>query len=184
MPDLSFENSSSTHLSTPSSPPSLLLSISQTPTPTSAYVSSSIITTLKPYILPKSETTHQLSILTSFSSITNTVPSYFHPRPRPSITTNHLPLSILFGPRRWNKYFHVPAHDPYSVNTFQFKKCIQKQMGRITFHTQPDRSRLIVIVDTESQVEAMLTVKDLDRKPFPVSSVIQLNTHWYCSRTP
>ena len=48
-------------------------------------------------------------------------------------------------------------------------------MGRVTFHTRPDRSRL-VIVDTESQAEAMLTLKTLDRKPFPVSSDTQFKT--------
>ena len=48
-------------------------------------------------------------------------------------------------------------------------------MGRVTFHTRPDRSRL-VIVDTESRIEAVLTLKDLDGIPFPISPNIQLNT--------
>ena len=48
-------------------------------------------------------------------------------------------------------------------------------MGRETFHTRPDKSHL-VIVDSESEAEAMLTLKDLDGKPFPVSPDTQLNT--------
>ena len=48
-------------------------------------------------------------------------------------------------------------------------------MGQVTFLTRPDRSCL-VIVDLESQAEAMLTLKNLDGKPFPVSSDSQLNT--------
>ena len=36
----------------------------------------------------------------------------------------------------------------------KFQKCIHRQVGRVTFHTRPDRSRL-VIVDTESQAEAV-----------------------------
>ena len=73
------------------------------------------------------------------------------------------------------KYFHIPTYAPYSENTFQFQKCIQRHVGRVTFHTRPDRSRLF-IVDTESQAEAILTLKDHDWKPFPVSSDTQLNT--------
>ena len=42
-------------------------------------------------------------------------------------------------------------------------------------HTRPDKSRL-VIVDSEFEAEAMLTLKDFDEKPFPVSPDIQLNT--------
>ena len=37
-------------------------------------------------------------------------------------------------------------------------------MGRVTYHIRSDRSRL-VIVDSESQAEAMFTLKDLDEKP-------------------
>ena len=48
-------------------------------------------------------------------------------------------------------------------------------MGKITFHTRPEISRL-VIVDSESQAEDMLTLKDLDGKPFPVFPDTQLNT--------
>ena len=28
------------------------------------------------------------------------------------------PIHYLFGPCQWNKYFHIPAHVPYPVNTF------------------------------------------------------------------
>ena len=35
---------------------------------------------------------------------------------------------------------------------------------------------LLFIVDTESQAEAMLTLKDFDGKPFPMSSDTQFNT--------
>ena len=49
-------------------------------------------------------------------------------------------------------------------------------MGRVTFHTRPDKSHL-VIVDTESKAEAMLILTDLDAKPFPVSPDTQPNTH-------
>ena len=51
-----------------------------------------------------------------------------------------------------------------------------KQVGRVTFLTRLDRSRL-VIVDSESRAEILLTLKDLNGKPFPVSSDTQLNTH-------
>ena len=154
-----------------------------TPNSTPTSVSSSSITTLKPYISPKSKTT-QPSTLTSPSFITKTVSSSSYPRPRPSTTTNHLPLSSFFVPQQWNKYFHIPAHAPYSVNTFQFQKCIQRQVERVTFHTRPDRPHL-VIVDTESQTEAMLTVKHLDEKPLPVSQLNPIeHSYWYCSHTP
>ena len=106
-------------------------------------------------------------------SITQTVPFSSHPHPRPSTTTNYLPLSSLFGSRRWNKYFHIPAHVLYSENTFQFEKCIQRQVGKVTFPKHPDRSHL-VIVDLESQAQSML--KDLDGKLFPVFPDTQLNT--------
>ena len=88
-----------TQLSTPSSFSTPLLLIFQTPTPTpiSTAVFSSSITILGPYIPPKSKTTHQLSTLSSFSSITQTVSSSSHLHQRPSIATNHLPLSSLFG---------------------------------------------------------------------------------------
>ena len=43
-----------------------------------------------------------------------------------STTTNNFPLSNFFGPPWWNKYFHIPAHAPYSENTFQFQKYIQR----------------------------------------------------------
>ena len=113
----------------------------------------------------KNQTTHQSSTLTSFS----------HPGPRPSTTTNHLPLSILFDPLRWNKYFYIPAHAPYSKHIFQFQNCIQRQVGRVTIHTRLDKSHLL-IVDSESQAEAMSILKDLDRKPFLVFPDTQLNT--------
>ena len=109
---LALKTSLTIHLSISSS----CVPVPLTPTP----IIITIITTLEPYIPPKSKTT-----LISPSSITHTVPSSSHPRLCPSITTNHLLLSSLFGPRRWNKYFHIPAHAPYSKNTFQFKKCIQ-----------------------------------------------------------
>ena len=48
-------------------------------------------------------------------------------------------------------------------------------MERVTYHTRPDRSCL-VIVDSESETEAMLTLKDLDGKPFLVCPDTQLNT--------
>ena len=167
-----------THLSTPSSHPPPLLHICQTPTPnpTSTTVSFSSITTFESYIYPQKVKPFTNSILASSFSVTLTVPSSSHARPRPSTTTNHLPLSILFGPRQWNKYFHIHAHAPYSKNTFQFQKWIQRQMGKVTFHTWPDKS-CIVIVNSESKVEAMLTLKDLDWKPFPVSHDAQLYTH-------
>ena len=63
----------------------------------------------------------------------------------------------------------ILPNPPYSVNTIQFQKCIQRQVQMVTFHTRPDRF-CIVIVDTESQ--AMLTLKDL----FKVSSDTELNT--------
>ena len=47
-------------------------------------------------------------------------------------------------------------------------------MGRVTFLTWPNRSHL-VIVDTQSQAEALLILKDLDWKTFWVSSDTQLN---------
>ena len=43
------------------------------------------------------------------------------------------------------------------------------------FLTQPDRFCLIII-DSESQAQAMLTLKDLEGKPFPMSPDVQLNT--------
>ena len=74
-----------THLSTPSSLSLPLLPISQTPTPTPTFtfVSSSSITTLEPYIPPKSKTTHQLSTLASSSSITQIVLSSSSRSPTP-----------------------------------------------------------------------------------------------------
>ena len=107
-------------------------------------------------------------------TITQTIPSssHHHPHPRPSTTTNHFLLSSLFGPCRWNKYFHIPAHASYSENTFQFKKCIQR----------PERYRL-VIVNSESQAPAMLTLKDLDGKSFLVSPDTKLRkTHTHAGR--
>ena len=135
------------HLSNPLLLPSPLLPISltTTPTPLSKSVSFSIITTLEPYIPPKSKTTHQPSTLISPTSITQTVPSFSHPHPHPSITTNHLPLSSLFEPRQWNKHFHIPAHVSYSVNILQFQKCIQRQVGRVTFHTRSGRTPLVIV---------------------------------------
>ena len=173
--DTALKTHLTTHLSTPSSHLPPLLPISQpTPPPTSTSIFSSNITTLELYISPKSKIIHQHSNLASSSSITQTVPFSSHARPRPSTTTNHLSLSSLFGPCRWNKYFHIPAHAPCSKNTFQFQKCIQRQVG-VTFHTRSDRSCL-VIVDSESEAEAMFTLKDLDGEPFPVSPDTQLNT--------
>ena len=129
-----------THLSTPSSHPPPLLPISQTPTPipTSTSVSSFSIITLEHYIVPDSKNIHSPSTLTSSFSVTQTVPSSSHPRPRPSTTTNHLPLSSFFDTRRWNKYFHISAHALYSENTFHFQNCIEKQVGRVHFHTWPE----------------------------------------------
>ena len=51
-----------------------------------------------------------------------------------------------------------------------------RQVGRITFHTRSDSSHL-VIVALESQAKAMLTLKYLDGKPFPVFPDTQLNAY-------
>ena len=82
--------------------------------------------------------------------------------------SNDLSLSSLFGLYRWNKYFHILAHSSYLGNTFQFRKCIKRQVGKVTFLKQPDRYRL-VIVDSKPQAEAMLTLKDLNGKPCLIS---------------
>ena len=55
-------------------------------------------------------------------------------------------------------------------------KNASRQVERLTFHTRPD-SHCLDIVDTQSQAEAMFTLKDLDGKPLPVSSDSQLNIH-------
>ena len=77
-----------------------------------------------------------------------------------------IPLSNFPECTLLSKYLHIPAHVAYPVNTLEFKKYIQRQVGRLTFHTRHDRSQL-VIVDSESQAKAMLTLKDFDGKTFP-----------------
>ena len=83
------------------------------------------------YIPPKSKTAHQLdSDLCLFFNpdcpLLSPSPIYYHYK--------HLPLSSFFRPHRWNKYFHIPVYDPYSKNTFQFQKCIQKQVGWVNIY--------------------------------------------------
>ena len=134
--DLGSENSNYplvNSLVSSTSPCAAPTSLTPTPPSTSIFF---IITPLEPYILPKLKITHQPSTLTSSGSLTQTVPSSSHPRSRPSTTTNHFPLSSLFGTHLRNKYFHIPAHAPYSVNTFYFKK-YQKtgRKGDLTFLT-------------------------------------------------
>ena len=68
----------------------------------------------------------------------------------------------------FRKYFLISeiAWHIFPPPTLQlFQKCIQRQVGRVIFLTRPDRSRLVV-VDSKSQAETMLTLKDLGGKPF------------------
>ena len=54
-----------------------------------------------------------------------------------------------------------------------FKRCIQRQLVRVTFLTLLDRSRL-VFVDSESQAQAMLILKDLYQCPLILNSTLVL----------
>lgn len=64
-----------------------------------------------------------------------------------------------------NTYFNIPTTVSYANNTLSFKKC---KVGKITFCPRTDWSGL-VMVGTESQAQAILSLKDLDGMPFLMS---------------
>ena len=120
------------HLSTPMSPPPLLIPFSLTLTPT-------ITITLLPYIHPKLKTTHQPSTLTS-PSTTQTVPfilAYAHPLP----LNNFLYLACLVFVDGTNTSISLLML--HTRKKLQFQIWIQTQMRRITFLASPDRSCLV-----------------------------------------
>ncbi|KAG0712132.1 hypothetical protein GWK47_019124 [Chionoecetes opilio] len=145
-------------------PPSQIKNPSSAPDHTPATTlssSSSCIATLAPYIHPSGKT----KVRTVASSS----------RPRTSTSHPHPSLSTLFGPAKWDRFFIVPSDAPHSACTLSFQKCLQRQVGKVTFRTRADRSSL-VIVDTEEQAHVMLDLKDLDGNPFYITPDITLNT--------
>ena len=94
-------------------------------------ISSSIITTLEPYIPLKRKNTHN-SPLTSSSSITQCpLLSLVHTHPLPLIIFLHL-ASLVLADRTNTSISLLMLH---TQKTLQCQKCIQRQVGRITFLT-------------------------------------------------
>ena len=156
--------------SSPSSSPPILTPLSSAPSPVS-----SLITTLQPYTPSKPQTQppqcsaahlpHALPLKTINSSS----------RPRTSILSQKISPLNLSSPYYWDKYFHIPMTAPYNDNTLLFQKCLQRQVGRVTFHTRQDRSRLVIVGDA-IQSQKMHNLKDLQGNPIPAVPDVHLNT--------
>ena len=144
---------------------------------TTSKTSPSLIKTLQPYSPPPvvglSVRTTTPTTRSTKNPVTNTTLSSHL---RSTRTVTHSPsLHRVFGPAKWDRFFVVPASAPYANNTLKFQQCLQKQVGKPTFQTRPDGSRL-VRAETEAQAKALHNLLDLDSKPFPISSDTLLNT--------
>ena len=131
------------------------------PQPSTSTTPSSL--TLQPYCPPLHNTT---SLKTTPSST----------RPRPSTTPiSTTILNTLFSPAKWDRFFVIPPTAPYSDNTLLFQQCLQKQVGKVSFRSRPDRSRLITVT-SENQAKALAKLTDLYGNPILAEPHPTLNT--------
>ena len=148
-----------TATNTTQAPPLSTTPVSSTSLPSSHPPSSSnysLIATLKPFTPSHSKKSHTY---TTTSTKTRT----------------SLSLNTIFGPNTWNRFFTIPPTAPYANNTLLFQKCLQDQVGKVSFKTRDDRSRL-VRVDTERQAKAMLQLTDLNGTSINAQPDENLNT--------
>ena len=69
----------------------------------------------------------------------------------------------------------IPSTAPYSGNTLLFQQCLQKQVGRVSFYTRRDRSRLVT-VRSETESIALSNLTDHSGNPIPAEPRPTLNT--------